>query len=208
MRNIKEIIDDLVFELTMLPVGEDVAIQAQRASQKKQIQIKLLNAAVMLQTGRVVMGYITNATVQKLKQLIDVIDGEDKTLDSLLHQVQQEALNALPGRHEGVVPPKFRKRFIIPIKKLDKTVTEMEQCACEDTYSACKKQVETAVLSLVDGIKSKNYHLRGFLADDVWIIHKLSASELLQSKIAQKNINFILSSLLGGDERRRYFEEN
>lgn len=198
---LKDAIVDMVFAIADLPSKSDPMRLLKEKKLKKSLRIRLKRLEKSSMSGDICFDKIKIGDRDRLIQIVQFLDGsEDRVVGMELFY--------LISQHLGT-PQLYLKRtisLVCDLKSLLAFLNEKEGLICSRNNEKSLSFVERRLRSIYKGILAKRYHLVDFMLEDGWILQAIRASDLCACNEENiKNIDFLLSAISGGDERKRYF---
>ena len=146
---------------------------------------------------------IRNGDRDRLIQIMQFLDDpyatEEASGTSLLSSISQYL-----AKPKTFIRPKLS--FKNDVNALFSFINEKELSLCSRNREKCLNFVQNKLHSMYNATLAKRYYLDDFMPDDGWMLQIIRASNLCAcNEESLKNIDFLLSAITGGDERKRYF---
>lgn len=200
---LKDAIVDMVFEICDLPgVGDPT-----RSQQEKRLKNSFLKRLKVLEeealAGDISYENIRSGDRDRLIQIMQFVDApyaiEEQPGTSLLSSISQYL-----AKPKTFIRPKLS--FKNDVNALLLFINEKEASLCSRNKEKCLSFVQKKLSSIRNATLAERYYLDDFMPDDGWMLQIIRASNLCAcNEESLKNIDFLLSAITGGDERKRYF---
>lgn len=201
--SLKDAIVDMVFEIVDLPCLTDPTRVGKEKKLKNKLRKKLMKLEKKVLSDNICFDRIKNGDRERLIQIIRFID--DPYFEAKMPGVDLLAMIS-KSLLKPVTFDKHKLSFKDDVKSLFQFINEKELSVRSKNCQKCLSYVERRISNICNATMAQRYSLSGFMPDDGWMLQVIRASDFCACNEKNiKNIDFLMTAITGGGERKRYF---